>query len=259
MTLRSILFILEPYLKFSKKMKKLYEDKNYKAHLQRRDSLQTMLGFANETIFNVKERLSHIRRKCNIIKTILFDGHGAPFERGGGKTNRFYAFMKQKIDNHDIQLIIQGQTISSNFGTKSSGIYNLEQLLSGGIKGACFEETTCEDEKTQRILIQSLAQKSLEAYLNFRNNSLFVSYLQKMGTVKYYVMTNIGSRSIKRNNKELSLIASLFHIVGSWSQLKQNVPGFYAHYNTLLIKGSWRHCKIFTAITLFLELLLEIP
>jgi phosphoenolpyruvate carboxylase len=51
-----------------------------------------------------------------------------------------------------------------------------------------------------------------------------------MSTIKYYAKTNIGSRPSKRsgNSSEFnfnSLRAIPF--VGSWSQLKQNVPGFY--------------------------------
>ena len=54
-------------------------------------------------------------------------------------------------------------------------------------------------------------------------------YLERMSTLKYYAKTNIGSRPSKRSaSKELNF-ADLRAIpfVGSWSQLKQNVPGFY--------------------------------
>ena len=42
--------------------------------------------------------------------------------------------MGDVIQSDDIQLTIQGQTISSNFGTLDSCQYNLEQLLSSGIE-----------------------------------------------------------------------------------------------------------------------------
>jgi FKBP-type peptidyl-prolyl cis-trans isomerase 2 len=38
------------------------------------------------------------------------------------------------IEDKEIQLTIQGQTISSNFGTLNSSQFNIEQLLSSGIK-----------------------------------------------------------------------------------------------------------------------------
>ena len=50
--------------------------------------------------------------------------------RGGGKTHQFYASMgKKNISNKEIQLTIQGQTVSSNFGTVDSAQYNMEQLI----------------------------------------------------------------------------------------------------------------------------------
>ena len=62
-----------------------------------------------------------------------------------------------------------------------------------------------------------------------------------MSTLKYYAKTNIGSRPSKRSQKSTLDFGDLRAIpfVGSWSQLKQNVPGFYGIYGfvmfTLLI------------------------
>jgi len=54
-------------------------------------------------------------------------------------------------------------------------------------------------------------------------------YLENMSTLKYYTKANIGSRPGKRGNKaklELSDLRAI-SFVGSWSQLKQNVPGYF--------------------------------
>jgi phosphoenolpyruvate carboxylase len=50
-----------------------------------------------------------------------------------------------------------------------------------------------------------------------------------MSTLKYYAKTNIGSRPSKRGGSEDLVFEDLRAIpfVGSWSQLKQNVPGFF--------------------------------
>ena len=50
-----------------------------------------------------------------------------------------------------------------------------------------------------------------------------------MSTLNYYAKTNIGSRPSKRNKSEQLVFEELRAIpfVGSWSQLKQNVPGFF--------------------------------
>jgi phosphoenolpyruvate carboxylase len=50
-----------------------------------------------------------------------------------------------------------------------------------------------------------------------------------MSTLNYYAKTNIGSRPSKRSKSEKLDFNDLRAIpfVGSWSQLKQNVPGFF--------------------------------
>jgi phosphoenolpyruvate carboxylase len=74
-----------------------------------------------------------------------------------------------------------------------------------------------------------LAELSYKAYVDFKNHPVFLDYLQNMSTLKYYAMTNIGSRPSKRGNSSELVFSDLRAIpfVGSWSQLKQNVPGFY--------------------------------
>jgi phosphoenolpyruvate carboxylase len=54
---------------------------------------------------------------------------GGPPARGGGKTHKFYASLGPNIENKEIQITVQGQTISSNFGTLDS--YNLKELTAG--------------------------------------------------------------------------------------------------------------------------------
>ena len=75
---------------------------------------------------------------------MFFDGRGGPPARGGGKTNKFYASLGPTIENQQIQLTVQGQTISSNFGTLDSCRYNLENLLSAGASNQVFTENENE-------------------------------------------------------------------------------------------------------------------
>lgn len=218
----------------------LYNHPVYKKHLSRRNDKQyVMLGFsdgtkdggylmANWSIYKSKEELSKISR-ANGIKVAFFDGRGGPPARGGGKTHQFYASLGDTIENEEIQLTIQGQTISSNFGTPESCQYNLEQLLGAGIANAIFQrkEDNLTDEDRQTFEV--LAQEGYEAYKAFKSHPKFLPYLEKMSTLRFYAKTNIGSRPAKRNQSSEFKFSDLRAIpfVGSWSQLKQNVPGFY--------------------------------
>ena len=94
---------------------------------------------ANWSIYKAKEELTAISREYN-VDVIFFDGRGGPPSRGGGKTHKFYASMGQNISNKEIQLTIQGQTVSSNFGTIDSAQYNMEQLLNAGITNDLFSQ-----------------------------------------------------------------------------------------------------------------------
>ena len=219
-------------------MRTIYSNRTYRYHLEKRKNKQTiMLGFSDGTkdggylmanwgIFKAKEALTKVSREFN-IEVIFFDGRGGPPARGGGKTHQFYASLGPTIEDKEIQLTVQGQTISSNFGTKNSAQYNLEQLISSGIKNDIFTKDQLNDQN--RELIEDMAEISYKTYVDFKNHAQFLPYLEKMSTLKYYAKTNIGSRPSKRGGSDKLDFSALRAIpfVGSWSQLKQNVPGFF--------------------------------
>lgn len=223
-----------------KVMETLYTNASYAAHLKRRGMRQSiMLGFsdgtkdggylmANWSIFTAKERLSYISRKYGVT-AIFFDGRGGPPARGGGKTHQFYASLGDTIEHDEVQLTVQGQTISSNFGTIDACQYNMEQLISSGISNEVFSDDKPQLSEEDRKTMNQLAELSYNAYKDFKSHPKFLPYLEQMSTLKYYAKTNIGSRPSKRGKGSELIFGDLRAIpfVGSWSQLKQNVPGFY--------------------------------
>ena len=223
-----------------KVMRDLYNDEVYQKHLAKRKMEQTiMLGFsdgtkdggylkANWEIYATKERLSKVSEE-NDVKVIFFDGRGGPPARGGGKTHQFYASQGKTIANNKIELTIQGQTITSVFGNKDQAKYNFEQLLTAGIENEVFKNHKKDLTEKERTLIEELAELSYVKYVDLKENPLFVPYLQEISTLQYYGKTNIGSRPSKRGAGNELKFEDLRAIpfVGSWSQLKQNVPGFF--------------------------------
>lgn len=220
-------------------MKALFDIPAYREHLLQRGNTQTvMLGFsdgtkdggylqANWSIFKTKEHLSELFSDYG-IKAIFFDGRGGPPARGGGKTHRFYASQTEKIANHAIQLTIQGQTISSRFGTKEHFIFNCEQLLTAGFSHRLAEKGNTISTAS-RHLIEELARISFDKYTSLKEHDKFIPYLERKSTLQYYSEAKIGSRPSKRGNKAKLELKDLRAIsfVGSWSQLKQNVPGYF--------------------------------
>lgn len=221
-------------------MAKLYTHPVYAAHLDARAGDQTvMLGFsdgtkdggylrANWAIYRAKQSLTDISREHG--RTVMFfDGRGGPPARGGGNTHRFYASLGRDIENREIQTTIQGQTISSNFGIPKSAGFNLELLFTAGVKNRLFDEEETQISEADAALLDELGDSSHAHYLALRNRPEFTEYLATFGTLKYYGATNIGSRPTSRAKDGAINFGDLRAIpfVGSWSQLKQNVPGYF--------------------------------
>ena len=254
-------------------MQQLYDLPLYRAHLERRNNKQTMmLGFsdgtkdggylkANWSIFKTKENLSKVCSK-NGIKALFFDGRGGPPARGGGKTHRFYAAQTKDIANNEIQLTIQGQTITSTYGTKEQFIHNSEQLLTAGLSNNLFgKEHVISSES--RKLIEELSELSFDKYDALKQHPMFIPYLENRSTLKYYTKANIGSRPGKRGKKAKLELTDLRAIsfVGSWSQLKQNVPGYFGigtAIQTLIQQGRLREVKkLYKEVPFFEALMLN--
>ncbi len=254
-------------------MQALFDIPEYRAHLERREDKQTiMLGFsdgtkdggyvkANWSIFKTKENLSKVCRKSS-VKAIFFDGRGGPPARGGGKTHRFYAAQTKAIANHEIQLTIQGQTITSTYGTKEQFMHNSEQLLTAGLSNNLFGKENVIPSSSRRLMEQ-LSDLSFEKYDALKHHEKFMPYLENMSTLKYYNRANIGSRPGKRGDKKKLELSDLRAIsfVGSWSQLKQNVPGYFGigtAIKKLKDKGKLKDLKkLFVEIPLFRTLMLN--
>lgn len=220
-------------------MQELYSNEMYKAHLKLRNNKQTiMLGFsdgtkdggylmANWSIYKAKEELTKIS-KSHQIDVVFFDGRGGPPSRGGGKTHNFYASMGKNISNKEIQMTVQGQTVSSSFGTVDSAKFNIEQLLSAGISNDIFSTKAITLQPEQEALLQQLAAVSNKKYIALKEHHHFMQYLNDVSPLKFYSETNIGSRPTKRGKGKLTLSdLRAIPYVGAWSQLKQNVTGFY--------------------------------
>jgi len=221
-------------------METLYSHPFYKKHLAYRGGKQhIMLGFsdstkdggylmANWSIFNAKVALTATADKHN-IQLAFFDGRGGPPSRGGGKTHRFYASMGKEIANKNIQLTIQGQTISSQYGSIDSAEFNMEQLINAGISAGMKEKHNVLLDPLHKNLLDEMATNSYDSYVSLRKHPLFLSYLEKFSPLTLLSKITISSRPVKRNSGGSLKLEDLRAIsfVTAWSQLKQNIPGFY--------------------------------
>src|SRR6202012_717108 len=202
---------------------------------------------ANWSIYKAKVELTAMARKYG-IDLAFFDGRGGPPARGGGKTHRFYASMGTEIANEHIQLTIQGQTVSSQYGSVETARFNVEQLINAGIVSSLNPNSNDLLNKQSKALISEMADESYNLFMALREHELFVEYLEKFSPLKLLSKINISSRPTKRNADAPLKLEDLRAIsfVTAWSQLKQSIPGFYGvgiALKKMKSEGKWEEIK----------------
>ncbi len=254
-------------------MQELYNFPLYREHIKRRGNKQTvMLGFsdgtkdggylmANYSIFHAKQTLTAVSAKYQ-IDVVFFDGRGGPPARGGGKTHKFYASMGSDIANNEIELTVQGQTVSSNFGTIEAAQFNIEQLIHAGIGNGLFSDGSSTFSGEEQIIYAELAKESFVAYGNLKSHPYFMDYLYHVSPLRFYAETNIGSRPAKRGSGNKLTLQDLRAIpyVGAWSQMKQNVTGYYGVGSALQameLKGQMTELKALYIRSSFFRTLID--
>ena len=254
-------------------MQELYNFPLYREHIKRRGNKQTvMLGFsdgtkdggylmANYSIFHAKQSLTAVSAKYQ-IDVVFFDGRGGPPARGGGKTHKFYASMGSDIANNEIELTVQGQTVSSNFGTIEAAQFNIEQLIHAGIGNVLFSDGSSTFSGEEQSIFEELAKESFVAYGNLKAHPYFMDYLYNVSPLRFYAETNIGSRPAKRGSGNKLTLQDLRAIpyVGAWSQLKQNVTGYYGVGSALQameLKGQMPELKALYSRSSFFRTLID--
>ncbi len=253
-------------------MEQIYQNEGYRQHLANRGDKQTiMLGFsdgtkdggyirANWSILRAKEELTKISRLYD-VSVVFFDGRGGPPARGGGNMHNFYASLGDQVENQEIQVTIQGQTISANYGKQASCTYNLEQLLCAGVENELYPASEKSLTGEQRALLDDMADISYKFYKDFKNHPQFLPYLEHVTPLKYFGKVNIGSRPLKRGKDTGLKFDDLRAIpfVGSWAQMKQNIPGFFgvgAALEELKNRGKFEEAKALYSESLFFRALL---
>lgn len=221
-------------------MKTIYSHPLYREHLQKRGNVQTvMLGFSDGTkdggyltcnweIFKCKRELVKLSASFG-IEVIFFDGRGGPPSRGGGKSHEFYRAISTQLPQREIQLTIQGQTISSNFGIPVKAKINLEKLFTSGLGGLFHSGQETNLNEADCLLLDRLSALSYAKYCSLKEHPAFIPYLEKITPLMYFGNLNISSRPMRRKqNRSLNLKdLRAISFVGAWAQMKHNIPGYY--------------------------------
>src|SRR6185312_9459673 len=122
------------------------------------------------------------------------------------------------------------------------------QLINAGITSALHPNRNDLLDTRHKELISVMAEESYKLFMELRQHPLFVEYLEKFSPLKLLSHINISSRPTKRNSDAVLKLEDLRAIsfVTSWSQLKQNIPGFYGvgtALNKIKESGQWQEVK----------------
>ena len=106
-----------------------------------------------------------------------------------------------------------------------------------------------------------MADNSFITYTQLKNHPDFLDYLLHVSPLKFYSETNIGSRPAKRSASARLSLKDLRAIpfVGAWSQLKQNVTGYYGVGTALqkMEKEKFNKLKLLYQESLFFKTLID--
>ena len=113
--------------------------------------------------------------------------------------------------------------------SNSAAQFNIEQLLNAGISNDLFSTRNVTLNEEEEFLLERLSEAGYEAYKQLRDHPYLADYLLQISPLRFYSETNIGSRPAKRGMTSGLSLKDLRAIpfAGSWSQLKQNVTGYY--------------------------------
>lgn len=251
----------------------LFSHKGYRHWVEVHQNRQiVMLGYSDGTKDGgyLKANLAILEAKVTItrlcksfgVEPIFFDGRGGPPARGGGDTHLYYVAQGADVACSEIQITIQGQTISSKFGNHQAARYNVEQLLTAGAGRYLFRNDTPTISPEDAEILYNLAQKAHIKYESLKNHPDFTDYLLQATPLPFYAETNISSRPAKRGRTDKLSLDDLRAIpfVGTWAQMKQNVPGYYGFGTALKaafdegkgerLKEIFKNSKFFRALVL---------
>jgi phosphoenolpyruvate carboxylase len=133
--------------------------------------------------------------------------------------------------------------------------------MHAGIRNSLFASKDAILMAEQEALLQNLSDESFEKYNLLKNHPNFLEYLNDVSPLRYYAEANIGSRPSKRKPGKLNLNdLRAVPYVGSWSQLKQNLPGYYGvgtALQRLEAAGKWEEIRHLYKHSLFFKTLMD--
>ncbi|MFK7897848.1 MAG: phosphoenolpyruvate carboxylase [Myxococcota bacterium] len=223
-------------------MDRLYRSKVYRQQLKARGMRQqVMLGYSDSmkdggylaacASLEEVQRVLAEQAKAEGVLLEFFHGRGGTIARGGGPTHRAILAQPEGTVRGRIKLTEQGEVIASKYGTRSSAVFNLEQILAATLEASVGGELPGRGKEPSlawREALVALADGSRDAYraLVYETDG-FVDAFYAMTPIQEISALNLGSRPAKRTDTRAISNLRAIPWTFSWNQARILLPSWY--------------------------------
>ncbi|MGM0874804.1 MAG: phosphoenolpyruvate carboxylase [Bacillota bacterium] len=225
-------------------MEKLFKMDLYRNHLKiHGDSQEIMLGYsdgskdggtltANWKLYKAQLEI-HDMAKRHEIGLKFFHGRGGSLGRGGGPLNRSILSQPAETLGVGVKITEQGEVLSSRYLLEDIAYRSLEQatstLLEASVNLSEESEQQHLREQAWEEAMEEISTVSLKKYqsLVFEDPD-FLTYFTEATPLTELSELNIGSRPMKRKNRNRFEDLRAIPWVFAWTQSRQLLPGWYA-------------------------------
>ncbi|WP_273123795.1 phosphoenolpyruvate carboxylase [Metabacillus sp. HB246100] len=225
-------------------METLFNMDVYRKHLSiLGDSQEIMLGYsdgskdggtitANWKLYKAQLEI-HDMAKQYQIGLKFFHGRGGSLGRGGGPLNRSILSQPAETLGDGVKITEQGEVLSSRYLSEDIAYRSLEQatstLLEASVNLSKESEQQHLREPVWEQAMEEISEVSLKKYqsLVFEDPD-FLTYFTEATPLNELAELNIGSRPMKRKNRNRFEDLRAIPWVFAWTQSRQLLPGWYA-------------------------------
>lgn len=226
-------------------LRSLFNNEAYKLHLKSRGQFQEiMLGYsdsnkdggywmANWALHKAQKSISKVCKEFG-LDFRLFHGRGGTVGRGGGRANKAISALPSSCQNGRIRMTEQGEVITFRYALPEIAHRHLEQITSAMINATYLanqnsNSSTPFDEASVYGIMETIAQKSMQAYRGLIDNDEFWQWYSDVTPIRHISRLQIASRPVSRAKGARVDLGSIRAIPWNfaWTQTRYNVPGWF--------------------------------
>jgi phosphoenolpyruvate carboxylase len=214
----------------------MLEDREYRAHLARRNDVQTvMIGYSDSTkdggylaacwaLYKAQSVLSKVAQERG-VRLIFFHGRGGSLGRGGGPAARSILALPPESLGGALRMTEQGEVLADRYDDPQIAGRHLEQVIWATLTASAQPLSPPDGE--WRETMQQLAGEALRAYRNLIEQPGFLSFFEQATPIVEIESLPIASRPAHRHGvRSLSDLRAIPWVF-AWTQNRCMIPAWY--------------------------------